>query len=124
MGVYPAEIRILKLLSLLALDRRDTFQRELESLNITQKDIAFLSDAFTQLEKTDMDSVILIFRSLLAAYPQESSEILLGLLLTDMIYTTSDTDWIQETYDIILPHLDDEILIIGFNQAYDMNKPQ
>jgi len=84
----------------------------------------FMADALKQLEKTDFSSVILIFRGLLGAYPQESSKQLLVFLLTDMIYVTSDDDWIQETYDLILPHLEDEIQLIGFKQAYEMNKPE
>ncbi len=124
LGVYPPEIRLLKLLSLLALGRDETFRREVDSLNLNQKDNIFLSDALNQLEKTDFSSLILIFRSLLGAYPQEDAKTLLVLLMTDMIYITFDDLWIQETYDLILPHLEDEIQIIGFNQAYQMNKPQ
>jgi len=119
LGIYPSEIRVLKLLALLALERTDSFRKEVDSLND-----AFVVDVFNQLEKTDFNSVILIFRSLLSAYPQESTRQLLTLLITDMIYITSDDDWIEETYQLISPYLKDEILIIGMKQAYEMNKPE
>ncbi|MBI9098453.1 MAG: tetratricopeptide repeat protein [Spirochaetaceae bacterium] len=122
LGVYPSEIRLLKLLSLLALNRDDMFKKELDSLNVNQKDNQFIKVVFNQLEKTDFNSVILIFRSLLSAYPQEGTEKLLALLITDMIYITSDEEWIEETYTLLLPYLDDEVDIIGFKQAYEMNK--
>jgi len=124
LGEYPSEIRLLKMLSLLALGRGETFRRELDGLNLNLDENIFMADALKQLEKTDFSSVILIFRGLLGAYPQESSKQLLVFLLTDMIYVTSDDDWIQETYDLILPHLEDEIQLIGFKQAYEMNKPE
>lgn len=124
LGVYPGEIRLLKLLSLLALGRDESFHREVNSLNLNQKENIFLVNALNQLGKTDFSSLLLIFRSLLAAYPYEDAKTLLVLLLTDMIYITSDEQWILETYDLIAPHLEDKIQIIGFNQAYQMNKPQ
>ncbi len=124
LGVYPSEIRVLKLLALLALERHDMFRKEVNSINVKQGDNAFFVDVFNQLEKTDFTSVIIIFRGLLAAYPNESTGQLLSLLITDMIYIISDENWIKETYDLILPHLNDEVLIIGMKQAYEMNKPE
>lgn len=124
LGVYPSEIRLLKMLSLLALGRDEAFQKELSSLNLDSDENIFLSVALHQLGKTDFTSVLLIFRSLLGAYPQETSKKLLVFLLTDIIYITSDDIWIQETYDLILPYLNDEIQMISFKQAYEMNKPE
>ena len=124
LGVYPSEIRIIKLLTQLALGRNDSFRRELDSLNTNQSENKLLVDAFNQLEKVDFNSVLLIFRSFLAVYPQESSEQLIAFLLTDLMYITPDKEWIKETFDLILPHFTDEIQIIGLKQAYEMNKLQ
>jgi hypothetical protein len=121
LGVYPSEIRVLKMLSLLALGRSESLKKEIADLNRNEKENKLLADTFNQLMKIDADSVLLIFRSLLTAYPQESSQQLLGLLLTDMFYITSDDDWIKETFTLINPQLDDEVLLIAFKQAYDMN---
>jgi hypothetical protein len=109
------------MLSLLALGRSESLKKEIADLNRNEKENKLLADTFNQLMKIDADSVLLIFRSLLTAYPQESSQQLLGLLLTDMFYITSDDDWIKETFTLINPQLDDEVLLIAFKQAYDMN---
>lgn len=124
LGIYPSEIRILKLFSLMALGRSESLIREVSGLNRNEKEQMFIAEVFTQLMKSSTESVILIFRSYLTAYPQESAEQLLTLLLTDLFYITSDDDWIEETYNLVNPLLNDEILIIGLKQAYDMNRPE
>ncbi|MBN2658822.1 MAG: tetratricopeptide repeat protein [Spirochaetales bacterium] len=122
LGVYPNEIRLIKLISLLALNRTDAFSKELLALGTRNTGDVLISTAMTQIAKVDINSTVLIFRSLLGAYPDESASFLVTLLITDLMYITSDSQWIEDTYGAMAPLISDNVLSIGLKQSYDMNK--
>jgi len=122
LGVYPREIRLLKLISFLALNRTEAFRKDLSSLGSRTPEDHLVYTAMTQLEKGDIASVLLIFRSFLGAYPDASAVMLTTLLITDLMYIASDQQWIEETYSLLSPLITDPVLSIGFDQAYEMNR--
>lgn len=118
LGIYPEEIRLVKSLSLLALGRKEAFEKEVD------KNSEFIAAVLNQVAKADVSSALLIFRSLLSAYPEESPVLLAALFITDLMYIVPEDEWIEETYELIEPLLEDDILKIGFQQAYQMNSVQ
>lgn len=122
LGIYPKEIRLLKLISLLALERNDAYERELNGLGDQTDEEKLIKNSLMQLLKIEKSSVLLIFRSQLAAYPDESAEVLATLLMTDLMYISSDKDWIEETHNLLVPLIKDKVLSIAFDQAYNMNR--
>jgi len=122
LGVYPGEIRLIKLISLLALKRTEAFSKELTSMGSRTSEDNLVYTSMLQLEKADISSVLLIFRSLLGAYPEGSAAMLTTLLMSDLMYISPDQQWIEDTYSKLSPLITDHVLSIGFKQAYDMNR--
>ncbi|MBB6478925.1 tetratricopeptide repeat protein [Spirochaeta isovalerica] len=122
LGVYPNELRLIKLVSLLALNRRDAFRKELDALGKRNPEDVLITAAMNQIEKVDVTSTLLIFRSLIGAYPDETAGFLTTLVMTDLMYIAADSQWIEDTYQILSPLIEDNVLSIGFRQSYDMNK--
>lgn len=122
LGVFPREIRLIKILSLFALGRTDAFDREVASLGDGAAN-RILKESMLLIRELEPSTVMLIFRSLLSAYPEEPADTLTVMLMTDLMYIVADREWIARDHEKILPLLNDEVLKIGFEQAFKMNSP-